>query len=113
MMLLVGRVKWAISIAVPSLGSAGRRIDRAFRPQPLAGLERRALPSSSAATSPVSPPAGTSVAGDVTPNVPYPTTGGRSQLLDVYVPTRPAPTGGYPVMIAIHGGAWRKRDKGP
>ena len=37
---------------------------------------------------------------------------GQSQLLDVYLPSTPAPAGGYPVMIAIHGGGWRSLDKG-
>jgi acetyl esterase/lipase len=43
--------------------------------------------------------------------VSYPTAEGQSQLLDVYLPTAPAPPGGRPVMIAIHGGGWRKYDK--
>jgi acetyl esterase/lipase len=33
-------------------------------------------------------------------------------LLDVYTPDSPAPAGGYPVMVAIHGGGWHASDKG-
>ena len=38
--------------------------------------------------------------------------GGQSERLDVYTPHTPAPAGGYPVMVTIHGGGWRSRDKG-
>ena len=37
---------------------------------------------------------------------------GQSERLDVYTPDTPAPAGGYPVMVAIHGGGWRTLDKG-
>jgi acetyl esterase/lipase len=45
------------------------------------------------------------------PNVSFPTVDGQSELLDVYVPHTPAPAGGFPVMVAIHGGGWRRFDK--
>jgi len=32
--------------------------------------------------------------------------------LDVYLPTAPAPADGRPAILAIHGGGWRKFDKG-
>jgi acetyl esterase/lipase len=44
-------------------------------------------------------------------DVSYPAANGQSQLLDVYLPKTPAPAGGRPVMIAIHGGGWRNYDK--
>jgi acetyl esterase/lipase len=44
-------------------------------------------------------------------NVTFPTANGQTELLDVYTPLTPAPAGGYPVMIAIHGGGWRSSDK--
>ena len=44
-------------------------------------------------------------------NVSFPTVNGQSELLDVYTPDTPAPAGGYPVMVAIHGGGWRRFDK--
>jgi acetyl esterase/lipase len=44
-------------------------------------------------------------------NVSFPTVDGQSELLDVYMPSTPEPAGGYPVMIAIHGGGWRSRSK--
>jgi acetyl esterase/lipase len=45
-------------------------------------------------------------------NVSFPTVDGQSELLDVYTPDTPAPAGGYPVMVVIHGGGWRSLDKG-
>ena len=38
----------------------------------------------------------------------FPTVDGQSELLDVYTPDTPAPAGGCPVMVAIHGGGWRR-----
>jgi acetyl esterase/lipase len=53
------------------------------------------------------------VTGPVTElhNVPFPTVDGHSELLDVYEPTTPAPAGGRPVIVAIHGGGWRRFSK--
>ncbi|HEV3164627.1 MAG TPA: alpha/beta hydrolase, partial [Isosphaeraceae bacterium] len=44
-------------------------------------------------------------------NVMYPTSDGGTQLLDVYEPEGPAPAGGWPAVIAIHGGGWYKLSK--
>jgi acetyl esterase/lipase len=44
-------------------------------------------------------------------NVPYEDVGGRIETLDVYQPSGPAPAGGWPVLMAIHGGGWRKFSK--
>jgi acetyl esterase/lipase len=44
-------------------------------------------------------------------NVSFPTVDGQSELLDVYVPNGPAPAGGRPVIVAIHGGGWRRLSK--
>lgn len=44
-------------------------------------------------------------------NIVYPTVAGPSQRLDVYTPLGPAPAGGWPVLVAIHGGGWRRFDK--
>jgi len=44
-------------------------------------------------------------------NISFPTVDGQSQLLDVYLPTGPPPAGGWPVLIAIHGGGWRRFSK--
>jgi acetyl esterase/lipase len=33
------------------------------------------------------------------------------QLLDLYLPDTPPPPGGYPLIVHIHGGAWRVGDK--
>ena len=118
MPLLVGRVRQAPPVARRLARGARRRPRRVFRPQPVAALEGRALLSTFAATAPpVSPHArpddpGTTVSWPQLQDVTFPTTGDRSEQLDVYLPATPAPAGGYPVMIAIHGGAWRKLDKG-
>ncbi len=42
----------------------------------------------------------------------FPTVDGQFERLDVYTPDTPAPAGGYPVMVTIHGGGWRSLDKG-
>ncbi len=47
----------------------------------------------------------------LTQNVSFPTVGGDSEQLDVYAPLSAAPPGGYPVLVAIHGGGWRRFDK--
>jgi len=44
-------------------------------------------------------------------NVAFPTSDGQSELLDVYTPDAPAPAAGRPVIIAIHGGGWRRLSK--
>jgi acetyl esterase/lipase len=44
-------------------------------------------------------------------NIPFPTVDGQAPVLDVYLPTAPAPAGGWPVLVAIHGGGWRRFGK--
>jgi acetyl esterase/lipase len=49
------------------------------------------------------------------PDLVYRRAGQRTERLDVYVPTRVPPPGGWPAVLAIHGGGWRggsKRDYG-
>ncbi len=83
-----------------------RRPVRAFDPAAEAnpGLERRELLS----TAP-------GLTREIRPveqaNVPYPTPAGPSEQLNLYVPPGPPPPGGRPVIIAIHGGGWRRLDK--
>jgi len=43
--------------------------------------------------------------------VSFPTVDGRFEQLDVYLPDTPLPPDGRPVLIAIHGGGWRRLDK--
>jgi acetyl esterase/lipase len=43
--------------------------------------------------------------------VSFPTGDGQFEQLDVYLPANPAPPGGRPVLVAIHGGGWRRFDK--
>ena len=45
------------------------------------------------------------------PNLPYPIPAGPSENLNVYLPQGPVPPGGRPVLVAIHGGGWRRLDK--
>jgi acetyl esterase/lipase len=47
----------------------------------------------------------------VTQNISFPTVDGQSELLDVYEPLTAAAAGGRPVLVAIHGGGWRRFDK--
>src|SRR5208337_719131 len=42
---------------------------------------------------------------------PMPRSIGQPEQLDVYVPNRIPPAGGWPVIVAIHGGGWRRLDK--
>lgn len=44
-------------------------------------------------------------------NLVYSTRNGQSMRLDVYLPRGQAPAGGWPVVLAIHGGGWRKFSK--
>jgi len=102
---------------------AKRRREWVFQPQPVVCLEDRALRSALAAVSPEAVSSSTSFNArrDIlettstwteVQNVSYPTVDGQSELLDVYTPVTPAPAGGYPVMITIHGGGWRSSNKG-
>ncbi len=76
------------------------RPGRTYRPEASAiqGLETRAL-----------------LSGDVRmivqANIPYPTLAGPPERLDIYTPATPAPPGGWPVIVAIHGGGWRRLSK--
>jgi len=44
-------------------------------------------------------------------NITYTAAFGQPEQLDVYVPKGVPPVGGWPVIVAIHGGGWRKQDK--
>jgi acetyl esterase/lipase len=44
-------------------------------------------------------------------NLAYPTPSGPSERLDLYLPNSPSPPGGWPVLIAIHGGGWKRLSK--
>ncbi len=44
-------------------------------------------------------------------NISYPTPAGPGEQLNVYLPAGPVPSGGHSVLIAIHGGGWRRLDK--
>jgi acetyl esterase/lipase len=85
-----------------------------FLPQQVAWLEHRALLSTFAAyTSELaSSPASLHARQQAElHNVSFPTVDGQSELLDVYTPDTPAPAGGRPVILAIHGGGWRRFNK--
>jgi acetyl esterase/lipase len=101
---------------------AKRRPKWSFQPQQVVCLEERALLSTFATTSAEtdssseSLQAGSDHSETASPrtelhNVSFPTLDGQSELLDVYTPRTPAPSGGRPVIIAIHGGGWRRFDK--
>jgi acetyl esterase/lipase len=93
-----------------------------FRPQQIVCLEERALLSTFPAPPPSLDLSGTSLHAsrhhpDLAPpwterqNVAFPTVDGQAELLDVYTPDTPAPVGGFPVMVTIHGGGWRRFNK--
>ena len=44
-------------------------------------------------------------------NIPYPTPAGPAESLNVYFPRGPMTSSARPVMIAIHGGGWRRLNK--
>jgi acetyl esterase/lipase len=44
-------------------------------------------------------------------DVGYPVPTGGNELLDVYTPSGAIPPGGRPVLVAIHGGGWRRFSK--
>jgi acetyl esterase/lipase len=44
-------------------------------------------------------------------NVPFPTVNGGSERLDVYMPAGGPSAVGRPVLVAIHGGGWRRLNK--
>jgi acetyl esterase/lipase len=44
-------------------------------------------------------------------NIQFSVPGETSQLLDVYTPDTPPPPGGYPTLVAIHGGGWHRFNK--
>lgn len=50
---------------------------------------------------------------NVSRNISFPTADGGSELLDLYRPSGPPPAGGWPVIMAIHGGGWFHYSKGP
>ena len=56
-------------------------------------------------------PTASSSAMTVAHNISFPTIDGQSELLDVYTPASAAPAGGRPVIVAIHGGGWRRFNK--
>lgn len=49
--------------------------------------------------------------GQVFSQIVYTTREGVAQRLDVYLPAGAPPEGGWPVVLAIHGGGWRKFSK--
>jgi acetyl esterase/lipase len=110
-----------------------RQRDRAFRPDATGPLEGRVLMSAVVldGRSSTGPAGHASVSVPLTgetiarrssqvsmgahlieeSNLPYPTPAGPSEDLNVYLPQGPVPPGGRPVLIAIHGGGWRRLDK--
>ena len=103
MRFIVERLRQGLPVRQRCMGDAKRRPGRVFQPQPVVCLDQRALLSTFAASpqhaAPSSAPPWTEVQ-----NVSFPTVNGQSELLDVYTPDTPAPAGGYPVMVTIHGG---------
>jgi acetyl esterase/lipase len=102
---------------------ARSRSTRQFTPQGIDILEDRALlaPLLSGIVGPV-PLSSTEGPSDRLPatdardltqqlNIPFPTVDGGSERLNVYKPAGGPSATGRPVLIAIHGGGWRRLDK--
>jgi acetyl esterase/lipase len=90
-----------------------RRLSRIFRPQVSCRLESRLVPSGYSLRRPVAVLAERrlSVAlqsAEVHRDIVYRSVAGNVQTLDVLSPDGPRPAGGRPVILAIHGGGWRK-----
>jgi acetyl esterase/lipase len=49
--------------------------------------------------------------GRIFRNIVYESDGFGAQKLDILLPAGPRPAGGWPVVVAIHGGGWRRFDK--
>jgi acetyl esterase/lipase len=100
----------------------GRRWFSSLWTSPLVGLNGRsllamgvlatALFSTGRATAAERSAAVSAVAsGRIFTQIVYTTRGGIAQRLDVYLPSGTPPAGGWPVVLAIHGGGWRKFSK--
>ena len=122
MLFNVERPSVGVRATIRSTQITKPRPNRRFLPQRVGWLEERALLSTFAATSaeaassPASLHAGRDYSQTASPwtenqNVSFPTVNGQSELLDIYTPLTPAPAGGYPVMVTIHGGGWRSSNK--
>jgi acetyl esterase/lipase len=113
---------WVATDAHRRSGRASRRARRSISPQGFDILEDRALLSlghACAASVPQAVP-GPFFPQDFRPglrdsrrelNVPFPTVNGGTERLDVYMPAGLSSAVGRPVLIAIHGGGWRRLDK--
>jgi acetyl esterase/lipase len=81
----------------------------AFHPQVSDGLEERVMLSAEA-HQPVADSAIPGLGSEVR-NIVYTTLDHHTERLDVYLPDGTPPAGGWPVLLAIHGGGWRKFSK--
>jgi acetyl esterase/lipase len=122
MRLTVDRAFKSWRMIIRTIAGVDARPTRRFPAQLVFCLEERALQSTFVASASESAPSVTSlherhqhpssaVPWTVVQNVPFPTVDGQSELLDVYTPRTPPPAGGFPVMVTIHGGGWRRLDK--
>jgi acetyl esterase/lipase len=106
---------WAGRLAMRVAGARPTRRKRDFRPRLVDPLETRALLSAvllGGGEHPKGSRIGAPESGwTEMQNVPFPTAAGESEVLDVYLPNTPVPAGGRPVMVAIHGGGWRRFNK--
>ena len=100
---------------MPSRNYRGRIPLRRFVPRVDDELERRSLLSASISPGTTADVRAHDRIGGVgwrkTANIVYPTVAGPVQRLDVYTPLGHAPAGGWPVLVAIHGGGWRRYGK--
>jgi acetyl esterase/lipase len=93
-------------------GRSGRR-RQAARSWTLERLEARSLLSTGPGLSPHHdhrPRANHDAVSEVG-NIVYENLAGRQERLDLYLPQGTPPPGGWPVLLAIHGGGWRRFSK--
>ncbi|MBV8488379.1 MAG: alpha/beta hydrolase [Planctomycetaceae bacterium] len=98
--------------------TTSKRSRLTFLPQATDCLEERVLLSSEASLArfmrvPTEHPHGrSSPSVEIDRNITYTVADGKPEQLDVYLPNSSPPPGGWPVIVAIHGGGWRRLDKG-
>jgi acetyl esterase/lipase len=99
------------------MGRQTRRPGRRWGAETLEGRALLAVAAPSPAVPPIpalkadNPLSDARLHGAILRNVPYENVDGRVERLDVYEPSGTPPAGGWPVLVAIHGGGWHKFSK--
>jgi acetyl esterase/lipase len=97
--------------ALRAIGPRARCGGDGPRPCAVEILEDRVLLSTAPAIAAAIAHAHLAARAAVVSNVVYEDVAGRQETLDLYVPRGTPPPGGWPVLVAIHGGGWRRFSK--